>query len=297
MTGGGTFDAADKYLYFIAGGGGPVPFGSAMHEYILIAVNEVESEGIRTIIETAMDEGKRVFLDSGVYNLAMTHARNHGVSHDVALNLPPDQIDGFHELYKNYVEVVSAWERRLWGYIEIDQGGAVNKRKTRAKLNALGLNPIPVYHPFGDGWDYFDELATTHDRICLGNIVRAPAAVRTRLLATVMHRKRAYPHLWVHTLGLTPNAAFHSMPTESCDSSTWLSTARWSGYNERSCGSTLGALGKAFQYRLGSEAEGDDGHQKGWMMGAYGSYHMMRNLQGLQGEFAQWLGESGGTRQ
>ena len=93
---------------------------------------------------------------------------------------------------------------RLWGYIELDQGGAVHKRRTRTALEQAGLAPIPVYHPFNDGWDYFDELCARYDRICVGNVVQAPRAIRCRIFATVWERQRAYPDVWIHYLGVTP---------------------------------------------------------------------------------------------
>ena len=60
--------------------------------------------------------------------------------------------------------------------VEVDQGGRENKIKTRARLEKMGLRPIPVYHPLNDGWDYFDYLAENYDRICMGNVVNAEAS-------------------------------------------------------------------------------------------------------------------------
>jgi hypothetical protein len=53
------------------------------------------------------------------------------------------------------VEHATTYADRLSGYTELDQGGRDHKRRTRTRLHDLGLNPIPVYHPFNDGWDYF----------------------------------------------------------------------------------------------------------------------------------------------
>ena len=62
-------------------------------------------------------------------------------------------------------------------------------------LEQMGLRPIPVYHPFNDGWDYFDYLAERYDRICFGNVVQADRETRKRLVATAWERHRKYPHL------------------------------------------------------------------------------------------------------
>ena len=44
---------------------------------------------------------------------------------------------------------------------------------TATPAHAEGLAPMPVYHPLNDGWDYYDELAGSHDRVCIGNLVQA----------------------------------------------------------------------------------------------------------------------------
>src|SRR5579884_1416889 len=165
-TGGGTFDPREKNIYFLASNTDRMEWGYPMHDHLLVAVNELEgAESMEFLKRATSDPMKRIFLDSGVFNLAMTFAKKHNVSHDVALSMAPDEIEGFKELFEKYVDLVRTYGKRLWGYIEIDQGGRDNKIKTRAKLEALGLRPIPVYHPFSDGWDYFDYLAERYDRI------------------------------------------------------------------------------------------------------------------------------------
>ena len=168
-----------------------------------------------------------VLLDSGIFWLTNRHKRAHRMSMDEALTLAPEDIDGFAELEARYVQLVQRYGDRLWGYIELDQGGAVNKRRTRGRLESLGLAPIPVYHPLLDGWDYFDELAASYDRMCFGNIVQASAAARIRLLHALYERHRAYPDLWVHVLGPDRVDMGLSVPPDSCDSSTWISPLRW----------------------------------------------------------------------
>lgn len=250
-----------------------------MANYILIAVNELKTARDMACLEGWLDDPqKRVFLDSGIYNLAMEHARKHAVSHDEALGLAPDEIDGFDVLFERYVELVTKHADKLWGYIELDQGGMANKIKTRARLEALGLRPIPVYHPLNDGWGYFDTLAQKYDRICCGNIVQALPQHRKRLVASVWDRKmRSYPDLWIHLLGLRPNQLLNAYPIDSADASSWLSAMRWSGYHEVADGASFGDLPQGFRYELGSLPEGETGSRKGTAMSAYGATLQQRN--------------------
>lgn len=259
-TGGGTFDPAGRPLYFAAGldwtGGMP-----RWPPYVLVAVNDMPTESDeRERLQVHLDAGRSVLLDSGIFWLTNQHKRAHGVTMDDALGLAPEEIDGFEELYGRYVQLVRRYGDRLWGYIELDQGGAANKRRTRARLEAEGITPMPVYHPLNDGWDYFDELARGYDRICFGNIVQAALPVRLRLLHTMWERHRSYPDLWIHVLGLTASEWMLSAPPDSCDSSAWLYPLRWSSIKTESAmlRKTRG-LGPGFRYNPGftGAASGD----------------------------------------
>lgn len=276
-TGGGRFDPAEENVYFLASNVERMKWGAEVYDHILTAVNELNGKTEIDTMRSWLDDGKAVFLDSGIFNLAMNHVRAHGISHNEALNLPPDEVDGFADLFERYVGIVREYGDQLWGYIELDLGGRDNKMKTRATLEGMGLRPIPVYHPLADGWEYFDYLAERYDRICMGNIVQAERPDRLRLLATLYERKQKYPHLWVHVLGLTPNEVTYAYPPNSADSSTWLSAVRWNGYTERTCGTTLGHLPKDFQYVLKSDPTSEIGSRKAVKMAAYASGMGMMN--------------------
>jgi hypothetical protein len=275
-TGGGTFNPLEENVYFIASNADRMEWGYPAHTHLLLAVNELDSPGSMEFFKRAVnDPTKRVFLDSGVFNLAMTFAKKHHVSHDVALSTAPDEIDGFKELFEKYVDLVRTYGDKLWGYIEIDQGGRDNKIKTRAKLEALGLRPIPVYHPLSDGWDYFDYLAERYDRICFGNLVKAVGPSRLRLLATAWERHRKYPHLWIHLLGLTPNQWLNALPINSGDSSSWLAPVRWPAFNMSSDGCVFSELGPAYRSPLGTKAGEPNGSGKAARLSAYVSHMNM----------------------
>lgn len=242
-TSGGTFDRDDAFLYYIAGSpervAGEVKERDeddtrealpplAQHPNVLVAVNELSSPKSLDLMDRLCDT-RKVLLDSGIFNLAMTHARKHETSHDVGLSMPPEEIDGFDALWERYGEVVQRFGDRLWGAIELDQGGVEHKPRTRARIEEeFGITPIPVYHPLLDGWDYYDDLASGYDRICFGNLVKASPPLRLRLVHTASERARGYPYLWTHLLGVYPNENVLAMPLRgSCDSSSWLTSERW----------------------------------------------------------------------
>lgn len=288
----GTWYREDRPAYFLAGrvGLGEVDIP---YDFWLVAVNELVGKdgkikgNAAKYVELLIARGARVLIDSGIFWLTNEHKRAHGISMDEALSLPPAQIDGFEWLWKAYFTVYKAFGANAWGYIELDQGGAVNKRITRAKLHDAGIKPMPVYHPLNDGWDYLDELASTHDRICMGNIVQARQDLRVRLFHTLSERHRLYPDLWVHNLGMTPNQWANGLPFDSCDSSTWLKMIRWGdGCGDVCMGKTFRLLTlHDFRYELGSDPQGPTGSYKAQSFVVASSWFQRRGL-------AHWLERS-----
>jgi hypothetical protein len=263
----GQWSMEERNAYFLAGSLSAVSVAVDQQEdtgvderplWILVAVNDVnpESEVDIAFMERLLDSGARVLLDSGVFWLTNRHKRAHGITMDKALGLHPDEIDDFEWLWDRYLKLHALFGDRLWGMIELDQGGAVRKRETRKRLHDLGIYPIPVYHPLNDGAEYFDELAESTDRMCLGNVVQANSKTRERLLMALYERKRAYPHLWVHLLGYSMNEWLHAAPVESCDSSSWLTIIRWAASaRERSMLKNFSAFPTNMRYDY--EAAGD----------------------------------------
>jgi hypothetical protein len=182
---------------------------------------------------------------------------------DQALAVAPQEVDGFDQLLTRYVDIVRTYHEGLWGYVEIDQGGVAGKRATRAYLEEQGLRPIPVYHPITDGFDYFDELLERYDRICIGNIVMAPPAVRRDLLTMVWERRRRAPHkVWLHALGHTPNPLFNAYPVNSSDSSTHVYALRF--VDTMSWGrAMLGEFGRLRDHRLAHDRDMVDDPRRG----------------------------------
>lgn len=223
-TGGGTFNPANRHIYFGAGNG-DAAYTASFPPNTLVALSDLMTNTRE--LDERLAVGQNIMLDSGIFTLTMEHRRNTGITMDEALSLAPDEIPGFDKLFTRYLEVVKKYEDRLWGYVELDQGGMTNKIKTRERLEAHGLRPMPVYHPFNDGWDYFDQLAGDYDRICCGNIVWAAPSLRSKIAATIWERHRDHPDLWIHGLGYSPNEVLHSYPFDSVDSTTWFSPVRW----------------------------------------------------------------------
>lgn len=288
-TGGRTFNPADNFIYFLASNVSRMQDASKSHNYLLIAINELNSQHELDNLWSWFDKGKKVFIDSGIFNLTNVHKKKHNITMDQALALAPEEIDGFDKLFDKYVDLVGRLHDHCWGYIELDQGGRENKIRTRARLEAMGLRPIPVYHPFNDGWDYFDYLAERYDRICFGNVVQADRPTRLRLIATAWERHRKYPHLWIHLLGLTPNEWLYGFPINSGDSSAWLSAVKWSGYKPRVMGTGFGHMPRNYQYLLGSDGYSEVGSDKAARMSAYGARLSQMNWRNHL-EHAQELG-------
>src|SRR5947209_6356980 len=105
-TGGGKFDPQEENVYFIASNTERLDHGVYMNHHLLVAVNELGGqESLDFFVKATQINKKKVFMDSGVYNLAMSYARNHKVSMDVALSLSPDEVDGFSDLFERYVSL------------------------------------------------------------------------------------------------------------------------------------------------------------------------------------------------
>lgn len=175
------------------------------------------------------------------------------------------------------MEIVRRYESRLWGYVELDQGGEAWKPVIRGELEAEGLRPIPVYHPMVDSFEYFDQLAANYDRICIGT--PKIQFVRKRLYTTIWHRWQKYPSLrWIHILGCVPNQWFRGIPFNSFDSSTWTEPMRWGLFHEYADGKIFTELPRDFRYRYGAEDDAEDGNRKATEVAMACAHYVQRNL-------------------
>ena len=287
---GGNWNPEAWPIYFIASEPKTLAHAYSVNRHLLVAVNEIHAEEHFGMLDTFIAAGTDIFIDSGVYNLAMKHAHAHRISMDRALSLAPDDIDDFTDLFDKYVKIAKRVGQQCWGYIEIDQGGRDNKIRTRSRLEEMGLNPIPVYHPFNDGWDYFDYLAERYDRICFGNVVQADMETRKRLVATAWERRRKYPKLWIHALGLTASELTTAWPLNSCDSSTWLAAVRWGRHFATVANKRCWHVGSGFNYQPSEAIDAPMGHEAARTMCGYEAHFVTRTMRQMIEESRQATG-------
>lgn len=252
---GGTWDPDRRGIYFFAMTDTKQRTCACDHNrgctFQLLAMNDLASANAEGQMADAINLGYNALIDSGIFWMTNAHKRVHHITMDEALKLPPEDIDGFDELRALYSRICGTYGARSWGYIEMDQGGAVHKRRIRAEIEAEGLAPIPVWHPLVDGLDYFTELAESYDRICMGNVVQANRDVRRRLLSVLFEQHRRYPELYVHILGFTPNELLASYPWDSCDSTSWLNAVRWGNMQSRALGKPIALMGHGYLCNIG----------------------------------------------
>lgn len=263
LTSGGKYLPDEEYVYFLATS--PARHSEAVlalpdedvyqHPHVLVAVNELETPKHFDHLDKLIDEGRSLMIDSGVFNLAMSHARTHSMTHNEALSLAPEEVDGFEELLEKYYRIAQTYKDRIWGMVEVDQGGPLIKPLTRARIEReSGIIPIPVWHPLLDGIDYYHTLIAEYDRICVGNLVKANPSLRLRILTAVSELSRENPKIWHHLLGVTPSELTFALPIRgSSDSSTWLTGCRWpQGWGSKSMGKRIAHFGPDFSYSEGN---------------------------------------------
>jgi hypothetical protein len=226
-TGGGRFDPDEAFVFFIAGMN--IRNAAEYHPWTLLGVDAILTDsGLAEFRERIGVPGAKLLLDSGVFWLASRYAGANELDFYQALRVPPSKLKDYDRLLERYIEIVQEYEDDLWGYVEVDQGGADVKRETRAYLESQGLRPIPVYHPLTDGFEYLDELLAGYDRIAIGNVVMSDAATRRALLGMIWERRRRSGRkVWLHALGYTPNPLFNAYPINSSDSSSHLYALRF----------------------------------------------------------------------
>lgn len=275
---GGVWDPAERNCYFLAGTSDTMEAVLQSAKYVLWAANEIRSERPEQMIQAMLASGQRVLLDSGIYSLTWAHALSQGLTFAQALTTPLEELEGYGALWTHYTALLAEFGEAVWGYIELDLGGQAQKCATRAKLEALGYRPIPVYHPLSDDKAYFDQLAQAYDRVAIGGIVAESQYIRARLIATLADRRRKYPHLWIHLLGVTPNEWLCGLDFDSTDSSAWSGAMRWNaGYTESAMLKQVSAFSREFRYKIGDA----DSRLKGTKMAALGNT-------GLSLSWAHW---------
>ena len=257
-TGGATFNADEKFLYFFATGlQWHLRVSSAGHKNYLVAVNHItEGEsGIAELEQLCAIPDVKVFLDSGIFTLVTDYSRVNDISFEEVLLMQPDALPGYDKLKKRYIELIIQFQSKLWGFVELDLGGTATKQRTRAELEARGLNPIPVFHPMGDSWEYYDHLITEYDRICFSDIKFAAQSTRATVFTEAMRRRRVLgSECYIHVLGASANALTTSLRADSCDSSSWNSRLRFPVLNTINLQGNLKGLPEWFLYEQNGDS-------------------------------------------
>ena len=207
-------------------------------EWVLIALNfllrgrEIAEEQLQHI-QSLVDNNKKLFLDSGCFSLACAEAKNLNCSPADVFMYHPSELPFFESWYNTYITTVPTVIDNLWGVVEIDFGTPEDRANTRARIfNDCGVHPIPVFRFGKDPVSLFEELVSTHDRVCLGGLAKASGAVRYMsipLLREIQHR--ANPDCWIHCLGMAGSGPFASSGFSSCDASSYSNSARYGATN------------------------------------------------------------------
>jgi hypothetical protein len=240
----GNWNPRDEKLLFIAGNNWRRPYGFAKlnlsddpllprflntsmeeRKYVhkLCSLRDFTPQNFREDIAIELEDYKYLFIDSGIFGLAMDYAKAADISHNEALTTPIAEIPGWPAFRDFYIDLCRFVKDDCWGYVELDLGGTQQKIATRTWLEEQGLEPIPVWHPLYDGIDYGRYLMERYDRICLGNIVKSDAKTRMDVLEAMTMAKQEFPDVWVHALGLGPVDFCTSYNINSMDATSWLS--------------------------------------------------------------------------
>lgn len=151
-----------------------------------------------------------LFLDSGAYSAA---------TQGVEINL------------EEYAEFVKKYQKYISVFANLDViGDAEASYQNQLKLEALGLNPMPVFH-HNEPWEYLDLYIEKYDYIGLGGTARAGAVIRDRFLdecwTRICDKKTGIPKVKVHGFGLTSIRHMIRYPWYSVDSTSWVLTGRF----------------------------------------------------------------------
>jgi len=237
----GKWSKEEMGLYFLAlfNTAAPKRFSTMPYQKKICALTEFgllkqQKEHNKTPAEAAIEWAeiyRHLFIDSGVFSLANAEAIRKKVSFEEGLKLKLSDIEGGEEYLADYINTCQQIKNVVWGYIEVDLGGRDEKIKTRERLHAAGLSPVPVYHPLLDGADYLEYLCKRYDRICVSNLVQSNSETRSILTAFVYNFIMQLPkesRPYVHYLGVSPSqSAFAHNCLGSCDSSSWARGRRY----------------------------------------------------------------------
>lgn len=194
------------------------------------------SEGVAPTIDLLtpfVDDGLKVFLDSGVYSFCHAFGRMNGVAGHEVFSYPSSAFGDVLTSYtRHYGEYVRGVKHLLWGAVELDIGTTRERiARRRAMLRDFGVGLVPVFRPESDPISYLETIMRENDRICMPVTVKMlPSELRWRLVAKAVELQRTkYPYCYIHVLGTAPVPMWVNIAAVagSCDSSTWTNPGRF----------------------------------------------------------------------
>jgi len=290
-TGGGRFDRSVGPVYFLAQQARRMLMLTGEHKWHLLESMHYPQPNspVWNRIQTELSNGLQLLVDSGVFMLLQQWRSTRGMTWSQALAVPPPNISGFDKLRAKYIEIVRLQEDKLWGYIEIDLGGSDWKRRIRRELESEGLRPIPVYHPLVDPPEYFDELCSGYDRVCVGNLAKtADDGTYLPLMEWVFKRRSQYPHVWIHLLGHAVLPTLFAWEANSIDASSWMTDVIYGhGIRERAAGAPMRKLGRPWVYNRSTEADSETGEDKAMKVAAHVAHYQHENWRTISKRFRE----------
>ena len=277
-TSGGRYNPENKGIYFPATDLNRLLRNIHVHERALVPLNILKGEQSQDKLSEIAKHGVNLFIDSGCFFLASEMAKRNNISIDDAFALPPSEVIGYASYMEVYFKFLSKYESDIWGIVEMDFGGADGKKAFRKEAHKRGFYPIPVYHLLVDPAEYLEELLSTHDRICIGNLAQMGSGDVKRVLPALWDACSKYPDVWVHLLGVTPRPRLVAYPFHSYDSSSWLAAVKWTnGYTVSYHYSKFGTPGKEFWFVRGVNTDSPSGSAKAAGLAVYEALLRDRN--------------------
>lgn len=153
------------------------------------------------------NKNTNVFFDSGAFSVK-------------SYNSEPISID-------NYIEFIKKYEPYMSVYANLDViGDADATWENQWKMEAAGLNPLPIYHAATDDVKYLKRCMDNYEYFAVGGIAHNPnMQERIRVLDKCWHYivdDQGKPQNKIHGLGLAAPQLIYRYPWYSIDTSSYM---------------------------------------------------------------------------
>jgi hypothetical protein len=128
---------------------------------------------------------------------------------------------------REYAAWLKRWSHYLTAYSNLDViGNAEQTRVNQARLEDLGLKPLPVFHT-GEPWSYLEWYIERYQYMALGGMVPYLRDHKLLMPWLIQAFKMAKGRTVYHGFGCTNWTIVKALPWYSIDSTSWLSAARY----------------------------------------------------------------------